>query len=288
MHRIWLLAAACLLAAPVSGWADVFDRYNNPLVNRAIDGDSVQEIKKLTPELLGQYGKLTDSGGAMLVVKTNGSRNAKLVVQEARQRAGDTTVPMLLIERFVCFKPDQDQAKHAAGQTVHLYNGFQFSLDLGQVVPAEVGGDLRFVADGSWGYVEPVGKAKVYLVTKHLPGIEVKKGARPGVGDGFDPQYFNGTYQLHDDGRRNAKLTLKVDADGAVTGEYVSEQTGRSYDVYGKLLTPKHQIQFFVKFPQAEQSFQGFLFTKDAQAICGTSRMQEREFGFYAVRADEK
>ena len=288
MHRFTLLGIVCLFASTSPARADAFDRYNNPLLSKVVESDSVQEIKKLTPELLGQYGKLTDSGGAMLVVKTNGSRNAKLVLQEARQRTGDKTIPMLLVERFVCFKPDQDQAKQASGQTVHLYNGFQLSLDLGQVVPNDVGGDLRFVAEGSWGYVEPVGNAKLYLVTKLLPGSEVKKPVKPAIGEAFDPQFFNGVYRLHDNGRRTAKLTLKVEADGTVSGEYVSDDTGRSYDVYGKILNPKHQVQFFVKFPQTEQSFQGFLFTKDAQAICGSSRMQDREFGFYAVRAEDK
>jgi hypothetical protein len=288
VHRAFLLGAVVLVGMAGPGWADVFDRYNNPLLSKVCESDSVQEIKKLTPELIGKHGKLTDSGGTMLVVKTSGGRNAKLVVQEAQQRAGDKTIPMLLIERFVCFKPEQDQAKQAAGQTIHLYNGFQFSLDLGQVVPADVGGDLRFVADGTWGYVEPVGKAKLYLVTKHLPGTEAIKAAKPTIGETFDPQYFNGTYRLHDNGRRTAKLTLKIEADGTVSGEYISDDTGRSYDVYGKIQSPKHQIQFFVKFPQTEQSFQGFLFTKDAQAICGSSRMQDREFGFYALRSEEK
>jgi hypothetical protein len=276
------------LAAVSTARGDVFDRYNNPMLNKVSDADGVQEVKTLSAKQLAEYGRLTESGGAMLVVKTNGSRNAKLIVQEARQRAGDKELPLLSIDKFVCFKPDQDQAKQASGQSVQLYGGFHFSLDLGQVVPAEVGGDLKFTAEGDWGRVEPVGKAKIYLITKHLPGTEVKKVAKPAIGEAFDPQFFNGTYQLHDDGRRTAKLTLKVEPDGTVSGEYVSDQTGRSYDVYGKIMNPKHQIQFFVKFPQTEQSFQGYLFTKDGQAICGTCRMQERDFGFYATRAEEK
>ncbi len=290
MRRFLLFGVASALLFTTPAHADQFDRYNNPLLGKLAESACVQEIKQLTPQLLAEHSKLTDSGGAILVVKTNGGSNAKLVVQEARQRAGEATVPMLLIERFVCFKPEQDQAKQAAGQAVHLYGGFQFSLDLGQVVPAEVGGDLRFVAQGTWGYVEPVAKAKLYLVTKHLfevttPGSVSSKTVIPGA---FETQYFNGTYRLHDNGRRTAKLKLKVEADASVSGEYISEETGRSYDVYGKILNPKHQIQFFVKFPQTEQSFQGFLFTQDAQAICGSSRMLDREFGFYALRTAEK
>jgi hypothetical protein len=79
-----------------------------------------------------------------------------------------------------------------------------------------------------------------------------------------------------------------VDAEGQVTGTYTSDQTGRSYEVTGKVAnTPKHEIHFTVKFPQTEQTFHGWIFTRDARAICGSTRMQQHEFGFYALRVDE-
>src|SRR5437879_1118825 len=127
MWRFLSLSLLSLLLSGTAVRADVFDRYNHPLLSKLAESAGVQEIKKLTSQLIAEHGKLTDSGGAMLVVKTNGSRYAKLIVQEARQRAGEGTVAMLLIERFVAFKPEQDQAKQAAGQSVQLYGGFQFS-----------------------------------------------------------------------------------------------------------------------------------------------------------------
>jgi hypothetical protein len=128
----------------------------------------------------------------------------------------------------------------------------------------------------------------MFLVTKPLAGTEPKKNAKPAVGETFEPHYFNGVYKLHDDGRRTATLTLKVDAAGEVTGEYVSEKTGQKYDVTGKVGTPKHLIQFTVKFPQSQQTFQGWMFTRDAAVICGATRFQEHEFGFYAVRQEDE
>jgi hypothetical protein len=172
---------------------------------------------------------------------------------------------------------------------MHLYNGFQFSADIGQVVPKEIAADLRFVGVKDEGHVEPLGQAKLYLVTKHLPGVEPAKGTKVTVGSGpFSAKYFEGTFQLKDDGRRGGVLTLRVDNEGMVTGDYVSDSTGGKYPVSGKTaVTPKHQIEFVVAFPQTKQIFTGWMFTKDAKVICGFTKIQDREFGFYAERVAE-
>ena len=159
------------------------------------------------------------------------------------------------------------------GKNVNLFPGFRFNLDLGQVVPEELGGDLRFVVDGDKTYLEPLGKAKLYLVTKPLPEAAPKKTEKVVVGDKFEPRYFNGTYQAV---RRRPSLRqadLKVDEDGGVSGAYVSDKDGAAYDVRGKVGVPPHGIQFTVQFPRAEQTFQGWLFTGDGKAITGSSRL---------------
>ena len=107
------------------------------------------------------------------------------------------------------------------------------------------------------------------------------------MGEKFDPKYFAGNFRLFDDGRRSGKLTLKVDDEGGVTGSYYSDKDGQKYDVQGKIGTPHHSIEFRVKFPRSEQVFKGMLFTGDGKAIAGTSRLVEREAGFYAVRGEE-
>ncbi len=154
------------------------------------------------------------------------------------------------IERFVTFKEGQDRAIQAASQNVSLYPGFRFHCDLGQVVPEELGGDLRFVAAGGQEYLEALGQAKVYLLTRPLAEAAPPRADKVVVGEKFEPRYFNGTYLLHDDGRRSGKLTLKVNNEGGVTGTYVSDKDGASYDVRGHIGVPQHSIEFTVQFPR--------------------------------------
>ena len=113
------------------------------------------------------------------------------------------------------------------------------------------------------------------------------EGAKFVMGDKFEPRYFNGTYKLHDDGRRSGTLELKVDDEGAVTGSYYSDKDGQKYEVKGKIGTPLYNIQFTIKLPRTEQTFQGWMFTGDGKAIVGTSRIVQHETGFYAVRIED-
>jgi hypothetical protein len=282
------LAVLTLLVLPCIARADAFDRYLNPVLRKVPGADGVREVKRLTPDdVADEQRVLPDSTGALVVVQTNDGRWSKLLVQSARQKLADgRRVPILLIDRFVTFQEGTEQTVQASGKNVSLFPGFRFSLDLGQVVPAELGGDLHFVAEGGKVSTEPVGKAKLYLLTKPLPAAAPRKAPKLVVGDTFEPRYFNGTYHLFDDGRRSGKLVLKVEAGGEVTGSYYSDKDGAKYDVHGKLGTPANTIQFTVKFPRTEQTFQGWLFTGNAQALTGYSRMLDREQGFYAVRVE--
>ena len=47
-----------------------------------------------------------------------------------------------------------------------------------------------------------------------------------------------------------------------------------------------HAVAFTIQFPQVAESFQGHLFSGDGKAIAGTSKLQDREAGFYAVREE--
>jgi hypothetical protein len=276
------------LALPLRA-ADAFDHYLNPVLAKALENDSVKEVKQAPVKLLREHDRILPGvPGALLIVKTNEGRNCKLLVQPASQRApGDKFVPMLLIERYVTFREGEERAVVASGKGVSLFGGFRLSLDLGQIVPEELGGDLRYVVDGDKIYVEPLGKAKLYVVTKHLAETMPAKPEKFVIAEPFEPKYFNGTYKLYDDGRRSGRLTLKVEEDGSVSGAYYSDKDGRKYEVRGKVGTPKHAIQFTVQFPNAEQVFQGYLFTGDGKALTGSSRMAEREAGFYALRLED-
>jgi hypothetical protein len=194
---------------------------------------------------------------------------------------------MLLVERYVTFREGEERTVEASGKNLSLFPGFRLNLDLGQVVPAELGGDLRFVVEGDKIYLQPLGKAKLYLVTRALPGVIPKKGPKLVIGDTFEPRYFNGTYKLYDDGRRSGTLNLKVDEEGAISGAYYSDKDGQKYEVRGRVGMPQHSVQFTIKFPRSEQTFQGWLFTGDGQFLTGSSRLAEREAGFYARRVEE-
>jgi hypothetical protein len=286
--RLVVIALACLaLVRPARG--DAFDHYTNAVLGKAIDAGAFQEVKEATPAQLGDHDRvLPGLTSAFLVVKTNQGRNAKLLVRPARQKVDDErSVPILLVERYVTYKEGEEQTVLASGRGLSLFPGFRLSLDMGQVVPDSLGGDLRFAVEGDKADVRPVGKAKLYLVTKALPNVEPKKGPKLVVGPKFEAKYFNGTYKLYDDGRRSGKLVLKVDDEGAVSGAYYSDRDGQKYELRGHVGTPPHSIQFTVKLPRVEQTFQGWLFTGDAKALTGSSRMADREAGFYAVRVED-
>ncbi len=285
------LIVAVLVMAVLGGAAraDVFDYYTNPALDKMLDSKNVKEVKQLTPnEIIDNDRVLPGISSAFLIVRTNGDRLAKLLVQAARQRIGaDKSVPILYVERFVTYKEAEEQTRFAEGKNLSLFEGFRLGLDMGQVVPAALGGDLRFVVEGNKVHVEPVGKAKLYLVTKHDPAVVPKKAGKFVMGNKFDPKYFTGTFQLHDDGRRSGRLVLKVDDEGGVAGAYYSDKDGQKYEVEGKIGMPRYAIEFRVKFPRSEQVFKGMLFTGNGKAIAGTSRLAERDSAFYAVRSEE-
>lgn len=267
--------------------ADTFDRYTNSVLSKAVESSQVVAVEKLLPSQVVKHNTLfQETGSALLIVKTNQGHYAKVLVQFARQRNQQETVPMALLERATSYKLGQERAIQAFSATVHLYDGFQYSFDLGQVVPTAIGGDVRYRHTVEGIYLEAVGKARMFLVTKHPQGVEEQKTTRKSAaGTAFESASLAGRYKLYDDGRRMAELVLSIAEDGTVTGSYTSEQSGRGYEISGKVHpTVKHQLNFTVKFPNTTQEFIGFAFTKQADVICGTTRMQGQEFGFYALR----
>lgn len=289
MGRLFFLLPFAFFLGTAAVRADAFDYYTNPLLTKAAESKKVKELKRLTPEQMADHDRvLPDVNAAFLIVQTNEGRYSKVLVQPARRKLNaDKAVPILMIDRIVTYREGEERTVQASGQNLNLFGGFRLNLDIGQVVPAEAGGDLRFVVTDDEQYVEPLGKAKLYLLTSELPEAKPKPGAKLVVGPNFEASYFNGTYKLYDDGRRSGTLKLAVSEDGDVKGAYYSDKDGQKYDVTGKIGPPRHAIQFVVKFPRTEQVFQGLMFTGDAKAITGSSKMQARETGFYAVRVEE-
>ena len=290
MLQRFIMIALGLVIFPAITRADAFDNYLNPILGKIPESKSAEKIAKLTTELMVQHNRaLPGIVAAFVVVKTNDNRFAKLLVQPARQKISDKeSVPIVLVERYVTYREGDERTIHARGQNVRLFGDFRFNLDIGQVVPANVSADVRVVADKDDCYLEPVGKAQMYLVTKHLPEADPVKPAKLVVGAKFEARYFNGAYKLFDDGRRSGTLHLKIGDNHDVTGYYYSDKDGQKYDVAGKVSNnPQHKIEFVITFPRTLQHFSGHLFTGDGKAITGTSRLDRHETGFYAVRIEK-
>lgn len=293
MLRVQFLALTALSAFISSARADHFEHYTSPVLQTAVqEGKFVKEYQELTSDQINELGQvLADNNATFLIVKTNDNRWAKLLVQAARQRFGrDGQAPMLLIEKYVTFKESTERTIKAKGENLHLYPGTRLLLDIGQVVPEKLGGDIQVVEndkDKLAFTLKVIGDAKIYVLTKPIPDVVPKKAEKLEIGATFEMRYFNGKYKLHDDGRRSGKLNLEVTESGEVSGVFYSDRDGAKYDVVGKAGNPRHAISFTIKFPQVEQTFTGFMFTGDGKAMAGTSKMQEREAAFYAVRVDE-
>ena len=287
--RSVVVASFVIVTFVSAAHADSFDHYFNAHLATLTTAPEATKIKELTPPLMVEHSRaLPGLTATFIVVKTNEDRLSKLLLQPARQKVKEgESVPILLIERYVTFREGEERTIYAQGQNVRLFDGFRFNLDVGQVVPANVGADLRFVVDGDKVYLEPQGKAEMFLVTKHLAEATPKKLAKLQIGAAFEPRYFEGVYKIYDDGRRSGSLHLNVTPEGSVSGAYYSDKDGQKYEVEGKVGQPSHHIQFRVTFPRTIQYFQGWMFTGDGKAITGTSKLQERETGFYAVRVEK-
>ncbi|MCI0378434.1 MAG: hypothetical protein L0215_12565 [Gemmataceae bacterium] len=268
--------------------ADSFDHYYNNILTAAPASQNAEMIKQLSPEIMVQHSRvLPNITATLIVVKTNEGRFCKLLVQPARQKISDTeSLPIVLIERYVTYREGEERTIQAKGENLRLFPDFRLNLDIGQIVPEALGGDLRLVAQKDNVFVEPIGKAEMYVVTKHFADANPKKSPKLVVGDKFEPRYFNGTYKIYDDGRRSGTIKLIVNNEGEVSGHYFSDKDGQKYDVSGKIGNPNHTIQFMITFPRTMQFFNGYLFTGDGRVLTGSSRLQERETGFYAVRQD--
>jgi len=293
-RRTLALLALTLAVGSSSVRGDGFDLYTNAILEKVPKAAGVKEIKQLTPEMIFDNNSvLPEIASAFVIVQTNEGRFAKLLVQAAKKQLSDeqkTQINIVLIERFVTYRPGTERTEVVKGGNVILFDGFQFSLDMGQVVPSTLNPDLRFIAKEDKKaevYLEPVGRAKMFLLTKAIPEATPKKTAKFVLGETFESKYFNGKFQVFDDGRRSGTLQLEVDDEGEVAGFWYSDKQGERYRVVGKVGPAKHAIQFTVKLPRTEQQFRGWMFTGTGMTISGWSKMQDREAGFYAVRTED-
>jgi hypothetical protein len=284
-----LACCLVLLSAGATGAlrADPFDDYTNRHLQKLVESKNVEKVKSASlQDLVLNVGSLPNVNSTYLVVRTNEGRFAKLLVQPARQKISKTeSVPILMIERFVTFLDGEDRTVVAQGKNIRLFADFRFNLDIGQVVPASLPADLRFVSDGKNETLEPVGKAELFIVTKHLAEAAPPKGGKVAVGAAFVPQSFAGVYDLDDDGKRTGEMHLKVNETGGVTGSFYSAVGGTKYEVEGQVYpNPKSKVDLRILYPRSVQELTGWMFVSDGRAIVGVSKVNERETGFSATR----
>ena len=288
MRRFLAMAAIFLIADGVR--ADAFDDYTNVHLAKLIASKNVEKVDKIAQEdLVAATEVLPGIRSAFIVVRNNDGRLTKMLVQAARQKAPKgETVDIFLIDRYVTFRDGDEKTVIAQAQNVRLFHDFRFNTDIGQVVPPAFPADLRFVAEGDKVHIETVGKAEMYLVTKHLAEAAPVKGAKVVAGAAFAPTHFNGVYKLYDDGRRSGELHLKIGDKGGISGAYYSDKDGAKYEVEGQVgPNPPSGIQFRIAFPRTAQFYTGWMFTGDARAITGFANLQGVETGFYAIRKEE-
>jgi hypothetical protein len=283
--------ACCLILLSASALrADPFDDYTNRHLQKLVDSKNVEKVKSASiADLVQNSATLSGIDATFLVVRSNEGRLAKLLVQPARQKVSKTeSVPILLVDRFVTFLEGEDRTVVAHGKNVRLFNDFRFSLDIGQVVPAALPADIRIVGDDKNTVVEPVGKAELFIVTKHLAEATPVKGGKVAVGAKFGPESFTGVYDFDDDGKRTGELHLKSDEKGRIIGHFFSAAGGTKYDVEGQVYpNPKGKVDLRILYPRSVQLITGWMSTTDGRTIVGFSTVNEREAGFTATRKAE-
>ena len=188
---------------------------------------------------------------------------------------------------YVTYKEATERTVKAKAENVHLYGDSRLHLDLGQVVP-ENGGDLIVIEspkNPNSLIVKPLNKAKLFVVTKAIANVVPKKVPKLVLGEKFEPRFFIGTYKLCDDGRLRPSQTggKRIRRSDRLLLFRQGRREVRSHraDRNGEALDT-----FKVKWPATEQTFTGYMFTGDGKAIAGTTKLQDRDAGFYAERAN--
>jgi hypothetical protein len=316
MHRHrWVGLALALfgLAAPAAVVGDEFDRLEGETLFGVARNADARAVHALTvPELDSLPTVLRDSRSPLILVRTDQGNMARVLVAAAlrkppgaaggmaamkggpaRKDAADKKtptlaaepIPVVVLERFDTFDASNRNARLVHGKDLILFDGFQFDLDSGQVVPEGQGGDLRFTTRGDGGpRLTTVGDATIYTLARLAPPAAAAP-ARPSPGRVVAPTDFNGRYRLFANGQWSGTLDLKIGDDHAVAGRFRSDLNGASYPVEGKVGPESSQkITFRIKFPRTHQDYEALLWTAGKGAMAGTLTMLDRPYGFFAVR----
>ena len=227
---------------------------------------------------------------AFVIVTTDRGNLAKLLVSPGLRRqgtAGDNRplVPVISLDRFETVDSGDRVSWKARGRDIVLFDGFEFDLDTGQMVPPGFGGDISYSSRGAGGpELRALGKNALYAIDKPV-AVPHSAPGRPSAGPAVVPDDFNGRYTLVSNGQTSGSLELVVAADGAVSGRFRSDRNGSVYPVSGRIPADlTRRIEFEIKFPRTRQVFDGLLWTEEKNVFAGTVQILEHPYSFVAVR----
>jgi hypothetical protein len=290
-RRTTALAVAFVLTWASAARSDEFDRLDGPAFFDLITRPGVRTHDSLSLRDLDALPTiLRDERAALVIVKTDQGNLAKLLVSAGLRKLKPShkdgpLVPVLLLERFETIDAGDRRSFTARGKEVMLFEGFQFDLDAGQVVPEGLGGDIVFSRRAPEDpRLATLGESRLYTLEKPFISPEHAPG-KPSGGRGVQPGDFAGRYYLMANGQWSGTLELVVADAGVVSGHFRSDKNGSSYPVTGKVAGEFAQkIVFTVQFPRARQDYEGLLWTEGKNAIAGTLSMLDRPYSFIAIR----
>lgn len=277
----WIALLLGAMLTSTGSAADVFDRHTAAELRRAVETgtpatqltlNEVAKIKPLSPTL----------SSPCVAVKTNEGNHAKALLGWGLRKRGDKSTPVVVVERFVTYRLDRPELTTAAGKDVMLFPGFGFNFDIGQVVPIDQGADIELTADGA---LKTVGAAVVVPVSgSMLPPPDESQKRDPAAHEGVIPQDFAGTWRVDIDGRWVGEWELKVDAEGRLSGTFISDELQNRYEILGQLGAVPHNVHLNITLANAQMQADAYLWTKDKSHLAGTVTLIGRKFGFMATR----
>jgi hypothetical protein len=284
-------ASACLVGMAAFSRGDDFGRLESALFFDLIKATDAHIHARLTfRELESLPAVLRDERNALVIAKTDQGHLAKMLVSPGFRKLklsekDGQLVPVLILERFETIDAGDRRSFKARGKEVMLFDGFQYDLDTGQVVPDGLGGDIVFLANAPDGpRLAALNELRLYTLDKALPASLSVPG-KPSAGREVQPGDFAGRYNLVANGQWSGTLVLAIDPAGTVTGHFRSDRNGSAYPVTGKVAADVPQkIDFSVQFPRARQSYTGFLWTEGKNVIAGSLSMLDHPYSFVAVR----
>lgn len=278
---LFLLVALVLVGSPLH--ADVFDRHtSDDLRNVADASEGLTEISLTDLHKLQPLSKTETTPVA--VFRTSEGNWTKAAVTWAFRRTDDGLLPILTIERFVTYRDNAGDVAQAAGDDVMLFAGFAYDFDIGQVVPAEQGGDITFTGDKS---IETLNGTKLWGMDGSQLPEDDDEAPDPTDHAGVLPADFGGVWKVSIDGRWSGTMRLKNNKGRLLEGTFISDDTKSTYEVFGRVASPPQHAKLTIQLENAQQDLECYLWTTDKSAIAGTSSLAGQTFGFYAMREEE-